>query len=400
MFRSTKLSVVLLSSLFSLSALSSYQNLGEEDVLYSVSKKLAQIEQRLGNQTVSVSPETLNWPEIEELTKDLTFIVAHDPNGAVLKNVPAELASEKLTERFRVTWLRLEESVYRIGTLAQSPEWTALKADVDQFLNHREELFYTEARVMVKTGMISTKIKALRSAATETFSKSLQHGTKISVRVSDPVMEGLAQELKVLNTSVREMEVLRKPAPVEVPTIFKTKHGLELGLLTGGALSIGLVLAAAFFTITGVIRKNKIKKATEEDSGPAEKVIDSGTNQFDYDEWLKRLEKNLKALKKNEDVHTEDMLCLVNYSHELRDARLLLNNAATPEAAAAALSALNTASTKIEGYFEKINLRKNSETSRNIMKHLVEICEAIENRLEIKVQDKEASVDGVRLKIA
>ena len=403
MFRSHKLSIVLFSSLFSFSALASYQNMGDEDVLFSVSKKLVQIEQSLESQTVSVFPETLYWPEIEEFTNDLTFIVAHDPHGTTLKNTPVELASDKLTERFRSTSLRLEESVYRIGTLAHSPEWIALKTDMEQFLQYRQGLLYQQARVMIKTGAFASKIRALRSVATETFSKSLKHGTKVSFRVSDPGTEALAAELKVLNTQVEAMKELRKPAPVEVPTIFKTKHAIELGLLAGGAFSFALALVGAFTLITGAVRKKKSKKATEEDSATEIQEVEPSSNQFDYDEWLKRLEKNLKALKKTEDVHTEDMLCLINYSHELRDARLLVNQATTQEEITEALKALNTASSKIETYFEKINFRKQSETSRNIMKHLVEICEAIENRLEMKVQEKEKTDLGLevgRLKAA
>lgn len=386
MYKSKKISSLFIGSYLGLllagPAHTSVQKMGEEDVLYNVSKKLILIEERLKSQSVLVSPETINWPEMENFYRELMFVAAHDPQGAAVKDTPKELESEKLTEQLRSTWMKLEESVFKVGTLSESEEWRSLKTDIELFFTHREGQLYQPARAMIKTGSLSTKIIAVKLAAGKYQNDSLT-GKVVTFRVIDPVIETLSKELKQLNTSVRQLDEIRNPKKVEVPSIYQQRNFQEIITLAVLAFGAGLVLAASVYAVCAFSRKRKSKKEIR----IASEVIEPVMPTFDYNEWLKRLEKNLKVLKRNEDSLIEDVLCLSNYSHELRDARKFLAQAEPGVEFAKRLEGLNAASVKIEKYFEKINIKNNTETSRNIMKHLIELCEAIEKGVEIKIQE-------------
>lgn len=391
MFRPTKLSYLfiylMMGNILINPGYASYKKMGEEDVLFTVSKKLISIEQQLNSQSVLISPETLNWPEIEDFNRELMYAVAHDPNGSPAKDTPVELTSENLTERLKHSWMKLEESVFKIGTLSETTEWNAIKSDMDQFLTLRKDLYYQPARVMIKTGLLSSRIRDLRNAAAQYLTDS-QKGKKITFKVSDPVLEELTRELSILNTSVRELDELRRPKVVEVSTIFQQKNAKELSILAAACFTIGIILTAIIISLIGFINRNmRRKKKAIELEKEEEQIVE--VNHFDYNSWLKSLEKTLQSLKSNEDNLVEDILCLSNYCHEMKEARQLLNESETQEDRDNSLLLLNAASSKMEEYFEKLNIKKNSETSKSIMKHLVELCEAIEKGLVIHFKDKQ-----------
>lgn len=364
--------VLLILSLTSLSAQAAFQEAGDPDVLIKVRNKLTEINDRIKDHRVSIKTESFKWPEFENFNQDLMLAVAHDPGAGKQTDIPQELQPVYLSQRLRTSWTKLEESVFTLGNLIHSEQWAALKTDMDQFLQLRDQFLYQPARAMLKNGQLKTKLQALRLSALEML-KAQQPDSITNVRVMDPVMDKLSAELTTLNQSVGMLEELRKPKPVENTSIFQEKHYYELSLFGAGAFILAAVTTSFVFLIFQSIKRSQAEKAP--------KPVNP---QFDYSEWLKRLEKSLVHFKKIEENHTEDIIKLINYSHDLAEARKGLNQADGEHAYYASMENLNSTAAKIEEYFSKINLKKNTEASRNMVRLLVELCEAIEKGKDMK----------------
>jgi hypothetical protein len=199
------------------------------------------------------------------------------------------------------------------------------------------------------------------------------------------VIEDLSREMNVLNQSVRQLEDFRKPRPVEIKTIFQEKNILELVYLSLGAIAVGF-----FITIFGQwVSKFFAKKEPVVQQAPVK-------NSFDYSDWLKKFESSLHTFKNSEDNLIEDHIHLKNLGHDLMEARKGLNLADNQQDFYICLDRLNETASKIEGYFEKLNLKKNSEISRKLVKSVVQLCNAIENRQEIALPVQQTKLKIVK----
>jgi hypothetical protein len=369
-------SFFLLSLIMMNSAFAEIKNTGDEDVLSHVEIKLNQIEERLKDHRLFVSPAVFNWTELNEFKADLMFVVAHDPSGPAVKDTPDELSPSKLTQKLRVSFDKLEASAYEIGALVKSEEWTLFKTDVEQFFKYREEFMYVPARSMIKSGELTAKLGLVKNAAANILKVS-DKSQNISVRVIDPVIEGLSSELNHMNVAVRQLQDFRKPRPVEVTTIFQEKNKVELGVLAGAIFALA-VLGTVFVQWVS----SKFKKA------PAPAPVATNSNGFNYNAWLSRLEGSLKTFKVNEDKVTEDHIILKNYGHALSEARKKLNLSDNQQDFYASLEELNATALPIETYFEKLNVKKNAEISRRMISQVVQLCDALEANQEIVMTEQ------------
>jgi hypothetical protein len=92
----------------------------------------------------------------------------------------------------------------------------------------------------------------------------------------------------------------------------------------------------------------------------------------------------------NEDNLTEEHINLKNLGFELRESRKALNLAENQQDFYLSLDQLNSSAPRLEDYFEKLNLKKNTELSRRLVTHIVQLCEAIEARHEISLIESKA----------
>ncbi|MBA2403589.1 MAG: hypothetical protein H0V66_02370 [Bdellovibrionales bacterium] len=346
----------------------------EDHVLASVDQKLTHIQALLKDQRLFVTSATFNWPELGQFREEMLYVVAHDPTGPVPKDTPVELLPSYLTQKLKDNFSKLEASVYKIGALSHSEEWLVFKTDMEQFFKYREEFLYGPARVMFKAGLVTHQLEKLKQAASVLMKT---HETKnISVRVIDPAIEGLTSELNELNFSVRQLKELNQPKPVEIKTIFQEKNLQELGLLTLAAFFIG---ALGTLFLKWVFKKSAQSRSVKQESVPI--------NSFDYTDWLKRLGASLKALKANEDKLIEENINLKNFCTDLRQARKSLNMADNHQDYYLSLEQLNSIAPQLEDYFDKLNLKKTGEHSRQMVKLVVQLCDAIEAKQEISLAE-------------
>lgn len=358
---------------------------GDGDVLSAVSQKLIQIEKQLKDQRVFVTTATFDWQEYKEFRDELMFVVAHDPAGPVPKDTPAELMPSHLTQRLKVSFSKFESSAYQIGSLVQKEEWNLFKSEMDKFISFRDEFLYVPARGMIRSGILTEYLDKVNDSA-GIIMKSNENSKNISVRVIDPVIEGLTQELNHLNFSVRQLREFNQPQQVEVKTVFQEKNYFELILLSAAALFVGFLGTVSFQWI--------FKKFAK----PASSQVTSPNPQaFDYYEWLKGLEINLKAFKTNEEKLTEEHITLKNLSRDLHESRKGLNLAENHQDYYTSLEQLNSAAPKLEEYFEKLNIKKNAEVSRRMVKMVVQLCDAIESRHEISFTEHKGKLKASKL---
>lgn len=381
-------SIFLLSLLIMNSAFAGIAMTGDEDVLSKVESKLNQIEERLKDHRLFISPAIFNWSELSEFKAELMFVVAHDPSGAISKDTPEELSPSHLTQQLKFSFSKLEASVYEIGSLVKMEEWVHFKTDMEQFFKYREDFMYIAARSMIKTGDLTAKLDRLKNAAV-VIMKVGEKSQHISVRVIDPVIEGLSSEMNKMNNSVRQLQEFRKPRPVEVTTIFQKKNKVELGMVAGGAF---------LFAVMGTLFVQWVGSKFEKDAAPT--VTPTRSNGFNYNEWLMRLEGSLKTFKMNEDKVTEDQIILKNYGHALSEARKKLNLSDNQQDFYESLEQLNTAALPIEAYFEKLNVKKNAEISRRMINQVVQLCDALEAKQEIVMRTSKIDPEVVELRIA
>lgn len=376
----------LLSFLIVNSAAAEIKITGEEDVLSNVESKLSQIEARLKDQRLFVAPAVFKWSELSDFKEEIMFAVAHDPSGSVLKETPEQLAPAHLTQKLKLSFEKLEESVYQIGTLVKSAEWISFKADVELFLKHREEFLYVPARQMIKSGELTEKFDRLKETASNMLklSEKSQH---ISVRVIDPVIEELSGELHSMNIAVRQLQDFRKPRPVEIKTIFQEKNQMELGLFAGAVFLVTIMLTMIVQWIGSKFKKQEV---LQEVSQP---------KNLNYSDWLNRLENNLKSFKTHEDKMTEDQIKLKNSAFALSESRKKLNQTDNQQEFYESLEQLNASAMQIEGYFERLNVKKNSDVSRRVINQVVQLCDALETNQEINFSVK-VDPEVVELRIA
>lgn len=379
--------IFLLSLIMMNTAFAGIKMTGDEDVLSKVESKLNQVEERLKNHRLFISPAVFSWSELSEFKSEVMFAVAHDPVGVPVKDAPEELSPSILTQRLKSSFFKLETSVYEIGTLVKAEEWILLKADVEQFIKYREDFMYVPARTMIKNGLLTARIDRLKDAAANILKVS-DNSQNISVRVIDPVIEGLSGELNHMNMAVRQLREFRKPRPVEVTTIFQEKNKIELATLASVVFALSVL---STFFVQWV--SSKFKKA------PAPAPAAANQNSFNYNDWVMRVEGSLKTFKSHEDKITEDHIMLKNYSHALSEARKKLNLADNQQDFYESLEQLNATALPIEAYFEKLNVKKNSEISRRVISQVVQLCDALEANQEIVMRTSKIDPEVVELRI-
>lgn len=373
-----------LSLILSQPSFAEIQQTGGDDILVDVSSKLSEINQRLKDQRVFVASAVVKWPEFEKFQTDLIFSVAHDPHGFIDKDAPSELNPKYLTQKLMESWNDLEVSASQLGNLTKGPEWISLKTQVDAFFELREKGFYQPARKSVSSGEMIASLKKVNEAAVE-FLRQTQTSKNVSVKIIDPVIEKMSRELTIMNRSVRELVSFKTPPPVVEPAFLKRIHAKELLAVVGGSFFSGLFICLTFVWL---------KSKTSEVSGQKEeKVI---VNSFNYYEWLKRLESNLHALKNNEDNICEEYIKLKELSEKLHLSRKHLNQADNQQEYYNCLEELNAASPKIEEYFEKVDLRRNTEISRRVIKQIIQLCDAIESKKEMSFEDEKPKLKLIK----
>lgn len=356
-----------------------------EDVLSTVSQKLDRIDRHLKDQRIFVRSATFEWPDFNNFRNELMFVVAHDPTGPIPKETPSDLMPSYLTQKLKDSLFKFETSVNQIGNLVKKDEWNNFKIEMDKFLRYRDEFLYVPARALIKSGALLGSLDRVKEAA-GIILKTPETTKHISVRVVDPLIEDLTQELNLLNHSVRQLEAFNRPAPVEVKTAFQEKYLKDLGLLTIAAMFLGFLGTVLF--------QWSIKKLSKPKTAPVAQV---NPQAFDYYEWLKSLEVNLKTFKSNEEQNTEDHINLKNLCRELHDARKGLNLAENQQDYYVSLEQLNSSAPKLEEYFEKMNIKKNAEVSRRMIKVVIQLCEAIESRHEISLKEGKGKLKATKL---
>lgn len=355
------------------------------DVLVQISSALSQVDARLKDHRVYVNPAKFEWKEMGKFKNDLIFTVAHDPHGTLPKDTPAELTPSYLTTKLKASWSELEVSVLGIGELAKDIEWTTLKTEMDEFFKLRDESLYQPARAMVKSGVMLGRLTKINETASSSLSGPVE-SKSLSVKIVDPYVEKLAAEISALNHSVLQLKEFRTPRPIENTSIFQAKHQAEL-LMMGGVV----FFVSAFFVMVGIFLKSKFKRAAPVEVKP-EPVVDS----FNYYEWLKRLETSMQAIKNNEENMSEDFIKLKELTTVLSEARKGLNIADNQQEYYVSIEKLNAASPKIEEYFDKINHKKNSEASRRLVSHIIQLCEAIENKKQFSFEDEKPKLKVIK----
>ena len=373
-----------LSLILSQSSLAEIQQTGGDDILVDVSSKLSEINQRLKDQRVFVSSAVVKWPEFEQFQSNLIFAVAHDPHGYIDKNAPGELNPKYLTQKLKESWIELEVSASQLNNHTKSTVWINLKTQVEEFFKLREEGFYQPARKLISSGELIASLKKVNDGAIE-YLKQAQTSKHVSVKIIDPVIEKMSRELNIMNRSVRELVNIKTPPPIAEPTFLKRIHPNELLVLTGGSFIAGI-----FICLTFVWLKSKTSEVPEQKE---EKAV---VNSFNYYEWLKRLELNLHALKENEDNTCEEYIKLKDLSEKLHLSRKHLNQADNQQDYYKCLEELNSASPKIEEYFEKVNLRKNTDISRRVIKQVIQLCDAIESKKEMSFEDEKPKLKLIK----
>jgi hypothetical protein len=361
----------------SLSVQSEVKNNSDEVSLVGISKKLLEIENRLTDNRIFISSAIFEWKQLEQFRSDILFTVAHDPFGSPKKNIPAHLHPSYLTQKLKGTWAELELSVLEMGELHKDQEWNSLKVEVDQFFKLRDEFLYQPARLIIKSGTFMNRLDTIKDIASKMVKESTLKGN-VDVKVLDPVLSKLTDELSVLNYSIKRLIALKTPPPTAPPTIFMPELLKQLYVFGLVIFSSTLFLVLSFIWV-----KTKLIKRSEPVIAKEVKK-----NAFNYYEWLKGLESGLQNLKKNEDYLTEQFIELKGLSHQLSEARKHFNEADNQQDYYKALENLNIVGPKIEEHFLNTNVRKNSVASRKVIGQIIQLCDAIENKKEINLDDE------------
>jgi len=390
MFRMPKLkkvtfTTVLFSSLFvSNSSVAEMINSADKDVLTQISFALNQVDDRLRNHRLFVTPSKMDWPEITKFQNDLMFVLAHDPNGPPSKYIPPELHPGYLSLKLKETWNKLEVSVMEIGDLSKDPVWISLKTDMDLFFQHRENFMYQPARTLVKSSEFKSKLETIKNMVFAHM-KAGQSNKDVTIKVMDPFIEKMGAELSQLNRSILQLKEFRTPRPVENPSIFQPKHVTELTLMGLASLMAGAFLAFSFAWMKKRFTKPNIDEKPQ-----------VSADAFNYYDWVKQLESCLQSVKDQEDHSREDFIKLKDMSDELRESRKKLNLADTQQEFYNALDELNGTSAKLEEHFDKEARKKQVEASRKLISHMIKLCEAVEAKKEINLANEKPRLKLVK----
>lgn len=349
----------------------------EEDALTMVNQKLIQIDAYLRNQKTHVTLAKMEWEQLERFKSELMFVAANDPHGTIPKNTPPEMMPSFLTQQLKLKWTELEVSVISTGRLASYPEWIAFRDQVEQYLKRREDFLYQPARNILRSGVMWEMFHRLKLSYDKEIDE-VSGAKNLSVKVVDPFIQKMTSELSELHKSVRQLKDLRTPPQKENASIIQAKHIVELAVL-----SLSILFASVFLTISFLkLKKKKMTKKVELKSPP------KNANVFNYYEWLKRLEGSLQTIKNNEENTIEKYISLKDYAEGLKTAREYLNEADGQQEYYSSLEKLNAAAPKIEDYFQKVNLKKYGDPSRRLINHIVQLCEAIEAKEEMRFDDE------------
>jgi hypothetical protein len=366
-----KIILIILSFVFSQSLLAKIAE--DEHILDLVDKRTELLEKKFNEPRLLVSPQSFTWPELNNFRQEIMFIAAHDPAGIISKNIPFDLHPSGLTLRFEKSFETLKSSASQVISLTESESWKRLEEEVKTFISNRNQHLYGPARSIIRSGSFVKNLDEVERLAAKTITNE-QTKLNISVRVLDPYFLTLGTELKDMNQSIKKLKEFRNPPVPKMESIFQVKHLKELSLLTFITLifSLGAVAVVHFY---------KTRKLRKKISAPAK--IDH--NGFDYYDWLRRLETNLKAVKAYEDSYTESHFSLKEHARNLANARKGLNLAERQEDFYTNLEMVNHIASKIEEYFENLEVKKNTETSRRTVKLVIQLCEAVENKQKISL---------------
>jgi hypothetical protein len=371
-------------TLFMTTAHAEIEKNADGDILLNVSSKLSQIQDHLKDNRVFISTAAVQWPELEVFKSELMYVVAHDPHGSLDKNSPPELSPLFMTQRLKSAWVILNESVLTIGDLSHSPDWLIFKQEMEKFFKLRDDYFYQSARGMIKSGLITMQIQKIKEQAIFILKDATEKN--LSVKIIDPVIVNMANELSVLNKLVSQLEELRKPRPVENLSLYQQKFYPQLWTFGIMVIVSGILLTLAFVWL-----QRKLVKVPSE----TKKLVPSDT--FNYYEWLKKLEANLQSFKNQEEKVSEQYINLKEHSLELSQARKGLNQADNQQDYYESLNQLNSSAPKIEDYFEKVNLKSHTDSSRRLISQMVQLCDAIENKKEMSFDAEKPQLRVIKL---
>jgi hypothetical protein len=381
------LKIFLISIFFlSQSVFSEVKNDKNEDSLGEISRKLSLIEKQLSGNRIFISNASFQWKQLDHFRTELVFTAAHDPFGSTKKDTPAELHPTYLTQKLKDGWRELELSVLELGDLKNDQEWNNLKSEIEQFFKYRDEFLYRPARMMIKSGVLMERLQKVKEAASKIV-KGTNVTTDVGVKILDPVVEKLSSELNLLNSSVKKLIILKTPPPAAPPTIYRRELVRELSVFGSLVFSVTAILIFSLVWLRKVLTK-------KEEVIPEKEV---NLNTFNYYEWLRGLEFSLQNLKKNEDQLTEKFIEMRNLSHELSEARKYLNESDNQQDYYQALQGLNSVGPKIEEHFRKTNITKYSDASRKIIGQIIQLCDAIENKKEMALNEEKPQLRFVKL---
>jgi hypothetical protein len=356
----------------------------EKDVFAQISLTINQVDERIKNHRLFVNPSKMDWPEMTKFQTELMFVLAHDPHGPPSKDLPPELHPSYLSTKLKETWTKLEVSLMGIGEIAKDPQWVSLKNDVELFFRHRDNFMYQPARSLVKSPEFKQKLENIK---TMVFShlKSGSDNKDITIKVMDPFIEKMGDELNLLNRSILQLKEFRTPKPIENPSIFQSKHFNELIVLGACSLLVGVL-----FTFSFIWLKSKLIKVK-----PVEKP-EVAADAFNYHDWVKQLDSCLQLVKDREDHSREDFINLKEMADELRESRKRLNLAETQQEFYTALDQLNMTSAKLEDHFDKEARKKHIDASRKLITHLIKLCEAVESKKEMNLANEKPRLKLVK----
>jgi hypothetical protein len=105
----------------------------------------------------------------------------------------------------------------------------------------------------------------------------------------------------------------------------------------------------------------------------------------------------LQSFKNQEEKVSEQYINLKEHSLELSQARKGLNQADNQQDYYESLNQLNSSAPKIEDYFEKVNLKSHTDSSRRLISQMVQLCDAIENKKEMSFDAEKPQLRVIKL---
>jgi hypothetical protein len=375
-----KSSIYILFLTLTFSNILSAKIVDHEETLNVIASKLSDINKKLDDPRVIVSPKSFNWPELQQLRQDFMFVAAHDPSGKISKEISQELNPQSLTSKVQESFLILEASAKGIGTLVQTEEWQGLKKDIEFFISNRKIHFYGPAREIIRSGSVSRGFQEVERIAGEMILKNDNEKSVYTLKVLDPFFDEMAKELKVMNRTVSKIQHSLIPKPAIKESIFKIDNYQELSLTSLFSIIIGISLTL------GIQKLSQRPKETP--------VKEEPIQSFDYSDWLQKLEISLKTFKANDEKTIESYLKLKEICKDFSNSRKAMNLAESQKEFYSSLDTLNIHAPKIEEHFENFDIARNAELSRKLVKLIIQLCEALEKNQQISFSGSPKAINN------